>query len=369
MLCFGTRPEAIKLAPVIKEIKKHSDAFEPVVVATGQHREMLDQVLKIFAIKPDYDLRIMEDKQSVESVLINSVKGLKHILAKEKPDVMIVQGDTTTTFAASLSAFYQKIPVAHVEAGLRTGDKYNPFPEEMNRCLTSMLSDIHFAPTQTAVDNLKREGIDESSVYLTGNTVIDALLDVADRKFDLSKAGIKISNDQRIVLVTTHRRESFGAPLNAICNAIKEVAKAHQKDVRVVIPVHKNPVVRKAVKEVLGGVKNVQLIEPLEYEPFVHLMKASYLILTDSGGVQEEAPSLGKPVLILREVTERPEGVAAGVAKLVGVKSDKIKFETEKLLENKVEYEKMACSKNPYGDGKASERIIGALLHHFGRGE
>jgi len=366
MFCFGTRPEAIKLAPVIKEAKAHSELLETRVVVTGQHREMLDQVLKIFNVRPDHDLRIMEEGQSVESVLLNAVKGLKDILAKEKPDMMIVQGDTTTTFASSLSAFYQKISVGHVEAGLRTWDKYRPFPEEMNRRLTSVLADIHFAPTQASVNNLKNEGIDEGSIYLTGNTVIDALFDVANRSYDISKLGIKILKDERVILVTTHRRESFGAPLNAICNAIKEIAKAHPKDVRVVIPVHKNPVVKKAVKEILGSIPNVSLIEPLEYEPFVHLMKASYLILTDSGGVQEEAPSLGKPVLVLREVTERPEGIEAGVVKLVGTDQAKIKEEAEKLLKDKVEYDRMALSKNPYGDGKASKRIVDALIKYFG---
>jgi len=366
MFVFGTRPEAIKLAPVINEIKKHPDVFELLIVVTGQHRHMLDQVLRVFDIKPDYDMGIMEEGQTIQNVVSKVLRGLEGIILREKPDIVLVQGDTSTAFAASLSAFYRKVPVGHVEAGLRTWDKYRPFPEEMNRKLTTSLADIHFAPTSTSVKNLKNEGVPLVSIYLTGNTVIDALFDVAKKDFDLRRVGLDLTAGKKVVLVTTHRRESFGQPLKAICSAVREIAQKHLDDAKFVIPVHKNPSVRDVIFDELSGLKNVELIEPLEYEPFVHLMKASYLILTDSGGIQEEAPSLGKPVMVLREVTERPEGVSAGVVKLVGVKTESIIEACEKLLCDRSEYDKMACKKNPYGDGLASQRVVSALLHYFG---
>lgn len=366
MFVFGTRPEAIKLAPVIGEIKKHPDVFDPIIVTTGQHKQMLDQVLKIFDIKPDYDLGIMEEEQTVSNIVVRSLQGLSDIVLRERPDMMIVQGDTSTTFAASLSSFYHKITLAHVEAGLRTWNKFKPYPEEMNRKLTSALADIHFAPTFASVQNLKNEGVQGSSIYLTGNTVIDALFDVAKRRYDLKEVGLNLSGKEKVITVTVHRRESFGAPFRLICSAVKKIALKYSKDVKIVIPVHKNPIAAEYIEEILGDVSNIELVQPLDYVPFVHLMKASYLILTDSGGIQEEAPSLGKPVLVLREVTERPEGVEAGTVKVVGVKPENIVAETEKLIEDKDKYDKMTCAQNPYGDGLASKRIARALLHYFG---
>jgi UDP-N-acetylglucosamine 2-epimerase (non-hydrolysing) len=367
LFVFGTRPEAIKMAPVILEIKKHRDVFEPIIVVTGQHREMLDQVLKVFNIKPDYDLMIMEQGQTLSSILERCIRGMEEIICREHPDIVLVQGDTSTTFATSIAAFYQHVPIAHIEAGLRTGKKYYPFPEEMNRRLTSVLADIHFAPTPSSVNNLLAENIVKSSIYLTGNSVIDALYMVSKKDFDLKKIGFEMKvKGKKLILATVHRRESFGAPLRRICDALKQVAHKHRDVATVVLPVHKNPMVSETVHEVLGSSANVQLIEPLDYEPFVHLMKASHIILTDSGGIQEEGPSLGKPVLVLREETERPEAVIANTVKVVGTSTDNITNEVEKLLTDKAEYEKMANSVNPYGDGKASERIVGALLHYFG---
>lgn len=366
MFVFGTRPEAIKLAPVIIEAALHAEQLEAIVTVTGQHKEMLDQVLKIFNLKPKFDLKVMEEGQSVSSVVSKSLKGLEDILKKGKPDMIVVQGDTSTTFAAALSAFYHKVPLAHVEAGLRTWDKYKPFPEEMNRKLTSVLSDLHFAPTKQSVENLKQEGIDPNAIFLTGNTVVDALFNVSKRQFDLKNAGVKIDPNKKLILVTAHRRESFGEPLEWIANAVKEIATRYSSSVQVVIPVHRNPEVRKTVEKILKGLQNVILTGPMEYEPFVHLMKQSYLILTDSGGIQEEAPSLAKPVLVLREVTERPEGVESGTVKLVGVRTDYIVQAVSELLDDEEEYQKMSRAKNPYGDGKASARIVQALLNYFG---
>ena len=366
MFVFGTRPEAIKMAPLIHEIEKHKDIFEAIVVVTGQHREMLDQALAPFNIKPDYDMGIMEEGQTITRIIVKSMQAFEDIILSDKPDMIIVQGDTTTTFTAGLSAFNHKIPVGHVEAGLRTHNKYNPFPEEMNRRLTTAVADLHFAPTQTAVDSLLREGIQRNQIFLTGNTVIDALFSIAGRPFDLKKAGIKIKEGKKIILVTTHRRESFGAPMRNVCEAIAKIAKTHGEIAAVVLPVHKNPNVREVVNELLSDVHDVTLIEPMDYIPFVHMMKASHIILTDSGGVQEEAPSLGKPVLVLREVTERPEAILANTVKIVGTDPELIFKETEKLLTDDVEYEKMARAVNPYGDGHASERIVGALLRYFG---
>lgn len=354
------------MAPVIKEMEKCPDVLEPVIVTTGQHRQMLDQVLRIFDIDPDYDLGIMEENQTITSIVTKSLQGLEEIILRERPDMLLVQGDTSTAFASGLAAFYYKIPLGHVEAGLRTFDRWRPYPEEMNRKLTTALADLHFAPTGTSVKNLLEEKIPREAIYLTGNTVIDALLTVSKKSFDLEKAGIKLSKGKKVILVTAHRRESFGAPLKNICAAIKKLSEKFRREIDFIIPVHKNPLVRNVIKEVLEDVDNVELIEPLEYEPFVHLMKASHIILTDSGGVQEEAPSLGKPVLVLREKTERPEAVEAGTVKLVGMDENLIFEETSRLLTDPAEYDRVAHSVNPYGDGHASERIIGALLYYFG---
>ncbi len=367
LFVFGTRPEAIKTAPVISEVKKHPDLFDPIVVVTGQHREMLDQVLKVFNIRPDYDLMIMEHEQTISSVASKCLQGIEEVIIREHPDIVLVQGDTSTTFASSLAAFYQHVPLAHIEAGLRTGKKYYPFPEEINRRLTSAVADMHFAPTQLAVKNLLAEGSNRSSIYLTGNTVIDALQKVAKKEFSLRHAGIDVKEKcRKLILVTVHRRESFGAPLRNICEAIKRIAHKHREVATVILPVHKNPMVSGTVNEILGSAANVKLIDPLDYEPFVHLMKRSHIILTDSGGIQEEAPSLGVPVLVLREETERPEAVLANTVRVVGTNADNIAAEFEKLLTDEKEYDKMSKAINPYGDGKASLRIVAALLHYFG---
>jgi UDP-N-acetylglucosamine 2-epimerase (non-hydrolysing) len=367
---FGTRPEAIKLAPVIKALEDHSDLFRSSVCVTGQHREMLDQVLPIFEIQPNHDLNIMKPKQDLYGITSEVLLKLKGLLEDVKPDLVLVQGDTTTTFAAGLAAFYQKIRIGHVEAGLRTYEKYKPFPEEVNRHLTSVMADYHFAPTERARLHLLQEGVSEEKVFVTGNTVIDALYRVLrrqaipenERKMEsyFNEAFGLSAYDQRIILVTAHRRESFGTGFENICEALKEIALKNG-DVRIVYPVHLNPSVREPVHRILGKVDRVYLIEPLDYEPFIYLMSKSHLILTDSGGIQEEAPSLGKPVLVMREVTERPEAVEAGTARLVGPRREDIASETQRLLDHSDEYQKMASIKNPYGDGKASERIIQIL--------
>lgn len=367
MAIFGTRPEAIKLAPVIGELNRFSDIFEVMITVTGQHREMLDQVLQLFDIKPDYDLEIMEEEQSISQIVMKTLEGLQEILRKERPDIVLVQGDTATTFASSLCAFYNRIAIAHIEAGLRSGKKDSPFPEEMNRRLTGALADIHFAPTILALKNLQSENIDRSKVYVTGNTVIDALSLISRRNFDLSKIGIELNEaNKKLILVTAHRRESFGAPLKSICEAIQKIARKHSEVVTIVIPVHKNPIVRNTMSEMLGGIGKIKLVDPMDYEPFVHLMKSSYLILTDSGGIQEEAPSLGKPVLVMRKNTERPEAVMAKTVKIIGTKTEDIVKEVEKLLIDQEEYKKMSRTINPYGDGLAAQRIVAALLHYFG---
>jgi len=363
MFVFGTRPEAIKMAPLILEVEKHPDILQNVVVSTGQHLEMLRQVMHIFDIRPDYDLGIMEASQTLSQIVIKTLQGLETVILREKPDILLVQGDTSSAFAAALCAFYHKLPLGHVEAGLRTGDKWRPFPEEINRRLISQVADLHFAPTQTATNNLLKEDIPRHNIYLTGNTVIDALLMVSSRNYKLD---LGLDPDKKMILVTAHRRESFGPPLKGICEAIARIAKKYQNEVQIVFPAHRNPMVQVTVKETLAEISNVKVIEPLDYEPFVHLMKASYFILTDSGGVQEEAPSLGKPVLVLREKTERPEAIAAGTVKLIGIKEEDVFNETEKLLTDRTAYEGMRKSVNPYGDGLASVRTINALLHYFG---
>jgi UDP-N-acetylglucosamine 2-epimerase (non-hydrolysing) len=363
---FGTRPEAIKLAPVVGELERHPDRIEPRVCVTGQHREMLDQVLGLFGIVPHRDLALMEQDQTLPDLTANVIRGVDEVVAEEQPDTILVQGDTTTVFAASLAAFYRQLPVAHVEAGLRTQDKYNPFPEEINRRLVSHLADLHFAPTERARRNLLAEGIPDDDIVVTGNTVIDALLSVVRDDYvfqDPVLRGLDFDG-QRVVLLTAHRRESFGAPLQRICAAVRELV-ACRDDVEVVYPVHLNPNVRRTVMASLDGHPRIHLVEPLSYEPFLQLMSRAYLILTDSGGIQEEAPSLGKPVLVLREVTERPEAVEAGAARLVGTDREAIVRHTLALLDDEDAYDSMARVANPFGDGKASERIVQAVLTRF----
>lgn len=366
MFVFGTRPEAIKFAPLILEMEKYPDILTPVLVSTGQHREMLGAVLRIFDIRPDYDLNIMEAEQTLSHIVVKTLQGLEPVVLREKPDILLVQGDTSSAFAAGLCAFYNKIPLGHVEAGLRTGDKMRPYPEEANRRLITQVADLHFAPTRTAVEALLHEGLKRSSIYLTGNTVIDALLSVSSRNFDLKKMGLNLDPNRKLILVTAHRRESFGPPLRGICQAIGRLARKYANEVQFVIPAHKNPLVQITVKELLSDLDNVIVTEPMDYEPFVQLMKASYFILSDSGGVQEEAPSLGKPVLVLREKTERPEAIAAGTVKLVGNTEEKVFESAERLLTDKGEYERMSHAVNPYGDGHASERTTQIILNHFG---
>lgn len=372
MTIFGTRPEAVKLAPVIKKLEEFPDLFKSVICVTAQHRQMLDQVLELFEIKPDYDLNIMKPNQNLFELTSNVLLKLQEVLEKEKPDIILVQGDTTTVFSASLAAFYLKIKIGHVEAGLRTFNKFSPFPEEINRKLTTAMADFHFAPTETSQQNLLKESIEANTVYVTGNTVIDALfmtLEKLNKDKETGKLSDKVKEidqlceslqNQRIVLVTGHRRENFGQGFENICIALKEIAEKN-KDVTIVYPVHLNPNVREPVMRITSNVSNIKLIEPLDYEPFVYLMNKSYLILTDSGGVQEEAPSLGKPVLVMRDTTERPEAVIAGTVKLVGTDTDLLVKEAQSLLENKEAYDKMSKAHNPYGDGKASERIIEVL--------
>ena len=360
---FGTRPEAIKLAPVIQALRAAPQEFESRVCVTGQHRQLLDPVLRLFDIRPDSDLKVMQPDQSLAELTARLLSGLAPVLAREKPDWVLIQGDTTTTLSAALAAYYQRFPVAHVEAGLRSHNPWHPYPEEFNRRLADALSTLHLAPTEGARRNLLAEGIPAERIRVTGNTVIDALLDVAARPYDFARgplAGLPLDS-RRIVLVTTHRRESFGAPLRALCHAIRQLAERYPRDVEVVLPVHLNPNVQKPVREELGRAANVALLEPLDYEPLVHLMKRATLILTDSGGLQEEAPSLGVPVLVLRRVTERPEGVEAGAARVVGTDTETIVAAAVRLLENPEEHRRMAQVRNPYGDGQASRRILEAL--------
>lgn len=367
MTVFGTRPEAIKMAPVVLELKKYPDLITPIVAVTAQHRDMLDQVLNLFNIKPDYDLNIMAQGQTLFDITTKAMNGLNEVLSKEKPDIVLVHGDTTTTFAGALAAYYHETAVGHVEAGLRTYNKYSPFPEEMNRKLTGAIADLHFAPTNTASGNLKAEGTKEDKIFVTGNTVIDALHKTVtdDFKFDDEKLANIDYENKRIILVTTHRRENLGEPMRHVYKALKDIVNEFD-DVEIVFPVHKNPKVREVVNEELGNIKAVHLIDPLDYEPFANLMHRVFLVLTDSGGIQEEAPSLGKPVLVLRDTTERPEAVKAGTVKLIGTERQKVYEETKYLLTDHDEYQRMANTCNPYGDGKASKRIIEAILYHYG---
>ncbi len=360
LVVFGTRPEAIKMAPVIKELKQVED-INTVVLVTAQHREMLDQVLQLFKITPDYDLDLMREKQDLHSITAGVLTGVREVLDKEKPDLVVVHGDTTTTFAASLAAFYARIPVAHVEAGLRTYNKYSPFPEEINRSLTARMADLHFAPTDINRENLLRESIGDLRIWVTGNTVIDALMQTVRPNYEFGPELSGVNFDRRLLLVTTHRRENWGSRMQQIYQALIDLIDK-VKDIEAIFPVHKNPVVREVAEAMLGGRKRIHLIEPLDYEPFANLMNRSYLILTDSGGLQEEAPSLGKPVLVLRDNTERPEAVKAGTVKLVGTNRDRVYGEALNLLSNEVEYHKMARAINPYGDGKASSRIVKVIV-------
>lgn len=366
MTVFGTRPEAIKMAPVVLELQKHSDKIQTIVAVTAQHRQMLDQVLQLFRIKPDYDLDIMSQGQTLYDITTKALLGLKDVLEKEKPDLVLVHGDTTTTFAGALAAYYQQIPVGHVEAGLRTGNIYSPFPEEMNRKLTGSIAAIHFAPTSTAKQNLLQEHVDPKKIYITGNTVIDALMNTVDGDYDFEDDALRTVDfkQHRIILLTTHRRENLGEPMRHIYKALRRIID-EIPDTEIVFPVHRNPLVRKVVEEELAGVDRIHLIDPMEYEPFANLMSLSSLVLTDSGGIQEEAPSLGKPVLVLRDTTERPEAVAAGTVRLIGTDKDVVYKETKRLLTDADAYQAMSMAVNPYGDGKASQRIVQAILHTF----
>ena len=365
MTVFGTRPEAIKMAPVVLELKKYAD-IEPIVTVTAQHREMLDQVLELFKIKPNHDLDIMAAGQTLFDITAKALNGLNVALAEEKPDLVLVHGDTTTTFAGALAAYYRQIPVGHVEAGLRTYDKYSPFPEEMNRKLTGAIADLHFAPTQTSKDNLLKENVDEKNIFITGNTVIDALHHTVSDDFDFAdELPQNIDYEKkRLILMTTHRRENLGEPMRHVYKALKRITSEFA-DVETVFHVHRNPKVREVVNEELGGLEHVHLIDPLDYEPFANLMHRAFLILTDSGGVQEEAPALGKPVLVLRDTTERPEAVAAGTVKLIGTDSERVYNETKLLLTDNKEYTRMSSSCNPYGDGRAASRIVKVIRNRF----
>jgi UDP-N-acetylglucosamine 2-epimerase (non-hydrolysing) len=363
---FGTRPEAIKMAPVVQELNKHQELIQAKVAVTAQHREMLDQVLDLFRITPDYDLNLMRHGQTLYDITSGALLGLKKILEQEKPDLVLVHGDTTTTFVAALAAFYQKIKVGHVEAGLRTYDKFAPFPEEMNRKMAGSLADYHFAPTKTSKENLLKENVPENSIVVTGNTVIDALFHTVEKPYNFSGyLRDQVDWTKKIILITCHRRENWGEPMKRIFYAIREV-KELRPDTEMIFPVHKNPLVGELAQEILGKIPGIHLIEPLDYQPFSQLMARSYLVLTDSGGMQEEAPSLGKPVLVLRDTTERPEAMEAGTVKLVGTSKEIILEETLRLIDEPKYYEKMANAVNPYGDGKASGRIVRAIMSFFG---
>ena len=363
MTIFGTRPEAIKMAPLVKELEKRKE-IESIVCVTAQHREMLDQVLEVFDIKPDYDLNIMKQGQTLADITTRALVGLEEVIKKEKPSIVLVHGDTTTTFAGALAAYYNQIDIGHVEAGLRTWDKYSPFPEEMNRQMVDRVTDMFFAPTEVSKGNLLSEGISEEKIYVTGNTAIDAMKTTVKDNYN-NEVFDWIGKD-RMILLTAHRRENLGEPMRRIFKGIKRVVDEY-KDVKVVYPIHLNPKVREVAYEVFGDMDRIKLIEPLEVIDFHNFINKSYIILTDSGGIQEEAPSLGKPVLVLRDTTERPEGIKAGTLKLVGTDEDVIYNETKKLLEDKDEYNKMSKASNPYGDGFASERIVDAILGKYAK--
>lgn len=366
MLVFGTRPEAIKMCPLVLEMQKYKN-ITPVVCVTAQHREMLDQVLDIFGVKPDYDLDIMRTRQSLAGITTRVLEGMEDVLKKEQPDIVLVHGDTSTSFVAALATFYEQIKVGHVEAGLRTYDIYSPFPEEMNRQLTGRIANLHFSPTQRNFDNLIKENVNPSKIYITGNTVIDALKTTVKDTYEFKDDCLKELDfeNKRIIVVTAHRRENLGKPLENICNAIKQIVEEYS-DVEVVYPVHLNPAVRETVWGILGDMDRVHLIDPLDVEELHNAISRSFMVMTDSGGIQEEAPALAKPVLVLRRETERPEAVAAGTVKIAGVDKDVIIKLAEELLDDENAYNAMAQAANPYGDGEASRRICEALLYEFG---
>ena len=363
MTVFGTRPEAIKMCPLVLEMRKYTDFIEPVVAVTAQHREMLDQVLELFAIKPDYDLNIMTSGQTLYDITVKALLGLKDVIAKAQPDLILVHGDTTTTFAGSLAAYYAQIQLGHVEAGLRTGNKFSPYPEEMNRKLTGSLADFHFAPTTVSRNNLLKENVPEKAIYVTGNTVIDALNTTVKKDFVFADPVINkaLDSGKRLILMTTHRRENLGEPMRQVYRALKTTLEQHP-EAAAIFPVHKNPKVREVVQAELAGTDRVYLTEPMDYEPFANLMNHADIVLTDSGGIQEEAPALGKPVLVLRDTTERPEAVVAGTVRLTGTGYDVVKEETCRLLDDPDYYRSMAAAVNPYGDGRACDRIVRAVL-------
>lgn len=361
MTIFGTRPEAIKMAPLVKELEGRNE-IESIVCVTAQHREMLDQVLNIFNIVPDYDLNIMKQGQTLSEITSRVLMGLEDVIKKEKPNIILVHGDTTTTFAGSLAAFYNQVDIGHVEAGLRTWNKYSPFPEEMNRQMVDRMTDMYFAPTEVSRKNLLQENIPEEKIYVTGNTAIDALKTTV--KEDYNNEILNWVGKDKLILLTAHRRENLGEPMKHIFRAVKRIVEEYP-DVKVVYPIHLNPKVREIANEIFKGIDKVRLIEPLEVIDFHNFQNKSYIILTDSGGIQEEAPSLGKPVLVLRDTTERPEGIAAGTLKLVGTNEEKIYIETKKLLDNKEEYNKMSQASNPYGDGFTSKYIVDAIIKKY----
>ncbi|MED0663276.1 UDP-N-acetylglucosamine 2-epimerase (non-hydrolyzing) [Geobacillus thermodenitrificans] len=366
MTVFGTRPEAIKMAPVVKELEKHKDKIQSFVTVTAQHREMLDQVLHIFDVRPDYDLNIMQSRQTLVDITTKALTGLDQVIKEVQPDIVLVHGDTTTTFAASLAALYNQVKIGHVEAGLRTWNKYSPFPEEMNRQLTGVLADLHFAPTEKAAENLFVENKEKETIYITGNTAIDALKTTVRSNY--THPILEQIGSDRMILLTAHRRENLGEPMRNIFKAVRDIVEEFS-DVQVVYPVHLNPLVREAAQDILGQHERVHLIEPLDVIDFHNFASNAYLILTDSGGVQEEAPSLGKPVLVLRDTTERPEGIEAGTLKLAGTSREMVYKLTKELLVDEEAYARMAKASNPYGDGEASRRIVQALLYHFGLAE
>jgi UDP-N-acetylglucosamine 2-epimerase (non-hydrolysing) len=364
---FGTRPEAIKMAPLVRELARHPAHIVSRVCVTAQHREMLDQVLSLFAIEPHYDLDVMRERQRLAGVMARILVGIERVIEQEQPDWVLVQGDTTTTVAAALAAFYGRCKVGHVEAGLRTGDKLQPYPEEINRRITDTVSDLYFVPTEANRRNLLAEGFDRDAVLVTGNTVIDALLQVSAMEYDLDSGPLScVPPGRRIVLVTAHRRENFGTPLRSVCRALLELEELYRNDVQIVYPVHRNPNVQTVVREMLDGHPGISLLDPLGYQDFVQLMGRCHVILTDSGGLQEEAPSLGKPALVLREVTERPEAVEAGAVRIVGTDAGTIVRETGRLLDDPDQYRRMSAVANPYGDGQASRRIVRAILARAG---
>ena len=368
MTIFGTRPEVIKIYPVLDALDKNG-LFKSVVVSTSQHREMIDDLLKLFLIKLDHDLNIIQENQSLVDISNRALSGLDPLLKQYQPDLVLIQGDTTTAFIGALAAFYHKIPVGHVEAGLRSFDKMHPYPEEINRRLISLVTDLHFAPTMQNAQNLHREGIDPTKIFVTGNTVIDSLLYIASRNRQTLNDYLPMEtlNSHRLILVTAHRRENWGEPLQNLCYALKELTRTFS-DVEIVYPVHLNPNVRKTVFTILANEKRIHLLAPLPYEPFVEAMNNAYLIITDSGGIQEEGPSLRKPILVFRKVTERPEGLATGGVKLIGLERENVVQEASQLLEDQSAYKNMIADHNPYGDGHASERIVQAILHYFNLG-